>query len=56
MNSESDFNIIEYQPGFQRAFSKLHEQTFRHNALTPKEIVNTLDEHNRLFYLLVKAC
>lgn len=46
---ESDFNIIEYQPGFQRAFSKLHEQTFRHNALTPKEIVNTLDEHNRLF-------
>ena len=35
--------------GSKRAFSKLHEQTFRHNALTPKEIVNTLDEHNRLF-------
>ena len=49
MNPSQIFNIIEYQPGFQRAFSKLHEQTFRHNALTPKEIVNTLDEHNRLF-------
>ncbi|WP_210134952.1 GNAT family N-acetyltransferase [Staphylococcus sp. GDX8P80P] len=47
--SDAEMNIIEYQPGFQRAFSKLHAQTFRHNALTPKEIVNTLDEYNRLF-------
>ena len=42
-------NIIEYQPGFQRAFSKLHEQTFKHNVLTPREIVESLDHNNRLF-------
>lgn len=47
--TEPDVNIIDYQPGFQRAFSKLHEQTFKHNALTPKEIIESLDENNLLF-------
>lgn len=42
-------NIIEYQKGFYRAFSKLHMITFKHNAMTPDEIIESLDEHNRLF-------
>ncbi|BGE81786.1 GNAT family N-acetyltransferase [Staphylococcus petrasii] len=42
-------NIIEYQPGFQRAFTKLHQQTFKHSVLSAQEIVNSLDENNHLF-------
>ncbi|WP_154837687.1 GNAT family N-acetyltransferase [Staphylococcus sp. Marseille-Q1834] len=42
-------NIIEYQPGFQRAFTKLHQQTFKHNVLSGQEIINSLDENNHLF-------
>lgn len=42
-------NIIEYQTGFYRAFSKLHQVTFKHNAMSPDEIIETLDENNRLF-------
>ena len=42
-------NIIEYQRGFYRAFSKLHLMTFKHDAMTPEEIIESLDEHNRLF-------
>lgn len=42
-------NIIEYQKGFYRAFSKLHEKNFKHHAMTPDEIINSLNEQNRLF-------
>ncbi|MCE5097878.1 GNAT family N-acetyltransferase [Staphylococcus devriesei] len=47
--SGSEQNIIEYQPVFQRPFSRLHEQTFKHNVLTPRQIVESLDNNNRLF-------
>ncbi|MCJ1655795.1 GNAT family N-acetyltransferase [Staphylococcus sp. NRL 16/872] len=47
--SEDFQNIIEYQPGFQRAFTKLHQQTFKHSVLSSQEIINSLDDNNHLF-------
>ncbi|WIL70336.1 GNAT family N-acetyltransferase [Staphylococcus cohnii] len=45
-------NIIEYQPAYYRYFSKLHNQTFKHDVMTADEIVKSLDEYHRLFIFM----
>lgn len=45
-------NITEYQPAYYRLFSKLHEHTFKHDVMTADEIVESLDEHHRLFIFM----
>ncbi|MEK5198591.1 GNAT family N-acetyltransferase [Staphylococcus sp. FSL H8-0121] len=46
---ENEQNIIEYQKGFHRALAKMHHKTFKHDAMKADDIVNTLDENNKLF-------
>lgn len=45
-------NIIEYQPAFYRYFSKLHNETFKHDVMTADEIVESLDDCHRLFIFM----
>lgn len=42
-------NIIPYQKGFYRDFSKLHHSTFRHNALSADDMIEQLDDNHHLF-------
>ena len=48
-------NIIPYHKGFYRAFSKLHTTTFKYQAQSPQDIIDSLDDHHHLFYLLAKV-
>ncbi|MBL7564892.1 GNAT family N-acetyltransferase [Staphylococcus saccharolyticus] len=48
-SSLNNQTIIEYQQGFYRAFSKLHNMTFKHDAMKPQDIITSLNEHHRLF-------
>ncbi|MEX3489103.1 GNAT family N-acetyltransferase [Staphylococcus warneri] len=45
----SEQNIIEYQKGFYRAFSRMHQKTFRRDAMDANDILNSIDETHRLF-------
>ena len=45
-------NIIPYHKGFYRAFNKLHTTTFKYQAQSPQDIIDSLDDHHHLFYLL----
>ncbi|HLR19145.1 MAG TPA: GNAT family N-acetyltransferase [Staphylococcus sp.] len=51
-NTEYTKNITEYQPAYYRLFNKLHEHTFKHDVMTADEIVESLDENNRLFVFM----
>ncbi|MCD0799800.1 GNAT family N-acetyltransferase, partial [Staphylococcus aureus] len=42
-------NIIPYHKGFYRAFSKLHTTTFKYQAQSPQDIIDSLDDHHHLF-------
>ncbi|HDE3230796.1 TPA: N-acetyltransferase, partial [Staphylococcus aureus] len=42
-------NIIPYNKGFYRAFSKLHTTTFKYQAQSPQDIIDSLDDHHHLF-------
>ncbi|HDF6201180.1 TPA: GNAT family N-acetyltransferase [Staphylococcus aureus] len=42
-------NIIPYHKGFYRAFSKLHTTTFKYQAHSPQDIIDSLDDHHHLF-------
>ena len=48
-------NIIPYHKGFYRAFSKLHTTTFKYQAQSPQDIIDSLDDHHHLFYLLAEV-
>src|SRR5699024_2311034 len=54
-NVGNEQNIIEYQPAFYPYFSKLHDQTFKHDVMTAAEIVKSLDEYQRQFILRTKG-
>ena len=42
-SSLNNQTIIEYQQGFYRAFSKLHNMTFKHDAMKPQDIITSLN-------------
>ncbi|MCU5745166.1 GNAT family N-acetyltransferase [Staphylococcus sp. SQ8-PEA] len=41
--------ITEYHKAYFRAFKKLHEKAFKRNEMSASQIVDSLDENNRLF-------
>ena len=50
--TEHEQNIAEYHPSYYRAFQKLHAHTFKHGAMTADEIVNSLDDNNKLYVFM----
>ncbi|MFV5902222.1 GNAT family N-acetyltransferase [Staphylococcus gallinarum] len=45
-------NITEYKPAYYRAFAKLHQRTFKHDVMSADEIIDSLDDNNRLFIFM----
>lgn len=45
-------NITSYRPAYFHMFSKLHQETFKHDALTAQQIVDSLDSDHHLFMFM----
>ncbi|MBI5974643.1 GNAT family N-acetyltransferase [Staphylococcus canis] len=53
--SENLHHMIEYHPNYFRAFQKLHESTFTHNAMSARDIEASLDDNHHLFLYMAEG-